>query len=138
MTWSKQQLLKMRRNIHLAATSLDDETAVETPEIFEAWAYPVEYAADKRVQFDGKLYKCRQAHTSQADWTPDVAASLWEEVSKPGDGTHNRPIAYNNNMELTEGLYYTHAGVLYLCIRSTGVAVYNNLADLVGLYVEAA
>lgn len=29
-------------------------------------------------------------------------------------------------------------GVIYLCNRSTGQAVYNALADLVGLYVEIA
>ena len=41
-------------------------------------------------------------------------------------------------MELVEGLYYSQNGVTYLCIRSTGVPVYNNLADLVHLYVEVA
>ena len=34
---------------------------------------------------DGKLYKCVQAHTSQADWTPDTAASLWTPVSDPAE-----------------------------------------------------
>lgn len=138
MNWSKQQLLKMKRNLHLAAVSLDDETAAETPELFEAWASPADYAAGDRRQFGGRLWKCLQAHRSQADWTPDVSASLWTEIEKPGDGTHDNPIRYHNNMELTEGLYYTQLGVLYLCTRSTGVPVYNDLADLVGLYVEAA
>lgn len=48
----------------------------------------------------------------------------------------DNPIPYNNNMELFEGKYYIQNGVTYICIRSTGTAVYNNLADLVGLYVE--
>ena len=34
---------------------------------------------------DGKLYKCVQAHTSQADWTPDKTASLWTTVSDPAE-----------------------------------------------------
>ena len=29
------------------------------------------------------LYKCLQAHTSQPDWTPDAAPSLWAKVSIP-------------------------------------------------------
>lgn len=29
----------------------------------------------------GILYKCVQAHTSQADWTPDAAPALWVRVS---------------------------------------------------------
>ena len=37
---------------------------------------------------------------------------------------------------LFEGKYYSQFDVVYICTRSTGVAVYNNLADLVGLYVE--
>lgn len=134
----REKARQLRSLIEKASAGLSDEDALAGAELCPAWAYPVEYAADKRVRFDGKLYKCRQAHTSQADWTPDAAPSLWSEVERPGDGTRDRPIRYNINMELTEGLYYTQLGVLYLCTRSTGVPVYNDLADLVGLYVEAA
>lgn len=35
--------------------------------------------------YDGKLYKVLQAHTSQADWTPPSAPSLFAEVL-PGQG----------------------------------------------------
>ena len=31
------------------------------------------------------LYKCLQAHTSQADWTPDTAVSLWVSISDPAE-----------------------------------------------------
>ena len=41
-------------------------------------------------------------------------------------------------MELTEGLYYSQNGIVYLCIRSSGQPVYHALSDLVGLYVEVA
>lgn len=136
--WSRQQLLKMKRNIHLAATSLPDETAAETPEIFAPWEIDHDYAVDDRFQYGGKLYKVRQAHRSQADWTPDITPSLYAEIAKPGTGTHDDPIHYNNNMELEAGLYYTQFDVLYICIRSSGIPVYNNLSDLVGLYVEVS
>ena len=39
-------------------------------------------------------------------------------------------------MELIEGKYYSQNGVVYLCTRSTGQAVYHNLSDLVGIYVQ--
>ena len=138
MNWSKQQLLKMKRNIHLAVISLEDDTAAETPEIFPAWAAGQSYLAGDRLQFNGLLYKVLQDHTSQADWSPDQAASLYAEIPKPGAGTHDDPIWYNGNMELQEGLYYTQAGQLYLCFRSSGIPVYNDLADLVGIYVQVA
>lgn len=85
MNWSKQQLLKMKRNIHLAAVSLPDEVAWETPELFPAWGIGVPYLVSERVRYDGKLYRCEQAHTSQEEWTPDVTPALWTEVAEPGE-----------------------------------------------------
>lgn len=31
----------------------------------------------------GKRIRCVQAHTSQADWTPDATASLWKKIGDP-------------------------------------------------------
>ena len=59
---------------------------------------------------------------------------------KPGEahaGTQDDPIPYSTGMQLYNGKYYTEDGSLYLCNRDTGQAVYNKLAELVGLYVEA-
>ena len=55
----------------------------EHAEQFQAWAYPVSYAAKAICTYKGKLYRCNQAHTSQADWTPPSAASLWKEIGDP-------------------------------------------------------
>ena len=41
-------------------------------------------------------------------------------------------------MELFNGKYYSQNGVVYKCNRDTQQAVYNPLADLVGIYVEIA
>ncbi len=62
---------------------LDDITLTEHVEQFSAWAYPVSYAAKAICTYEGKLYRCNQAHTSQADWTPPSAASLWKEIGDP-------------------------------------------------------
>lgn len=35
-----------------------------------------------------------------------------------------------------DGKYYTQDGIVYVCTRDTVNPVYNNLADLVGIYVE--
>lgn len=63
-------------------------------------------------------------------------AALYEEINDTHAGTLEDPIPYNNNMALEEGKYYSQDGVTYLCTRSTGQAVYNNLSQLVGIYVE--
>ena len=94
-----------------------------------------------RVQYNGKLWEARQDHNIASHFAPSLAtASLWKEVTEEGAdvGTLENPIAYEGNMELEEGRYYSQEGVVYLCTRSTGVPVYNALKDLVGIYVTEA
>ncbi len=123
------------------AQELPDEQAAEVPALFPAWADLIgqQVEAGKRLFYAGRLWKVLQTHTIQENWTPDVAASLFTEVvaEQEGEiGTLDNPIPYNNNMELEAGKYYSQDGVVYRCFRSTGVPVYNPLAQLVGLYVE--
>ena len=75
----------LRPKIEKAAESLDDTDALEAVELFPLWAADTEYAADVRVRYADKLYRCVQAHTSQSGWTPDVTPALWTEVAKPGE-----------------------------------------------------
>lgn len=97
----------------------------------------MEWAKLRRLRYGDKLYNVVQAHTSQADWPPDKTPALYTEVATPGSGdTPEDPIAYNGNMALIEGKYYSQDGVVYVCTRSTGVPVHNTLRELVGLYVE--
>lgn len=49
--------------------------------MFPAWVVGKAYAVNDRVQQSGTLYKCIQAHTSQADWMPDATPALWVVVS---------------------------------------------------------
>lgn len=81
----REHAYKLREMMHKAAVSLGDEDALEAVELFPAWAVGKAYAADERIRYGGKLYRCVQAHTSQTDWTPDVTPALWAEVAKPGE-----------------------------------------------------
>lgn len=65
--------------------TLDTVTASEHADLFAPWAYPVAYTVGQLRRHNGKLYKCVQAHTSQADWTPDTAASLWSVAADPAE-----------------------------------------------------
>lgn len=125
-----------RGKLNTATETLDDKTALDVVALFPAWAADVEYTADQRVRYDGKLYRIVQSHTSQADWTPDVTPALYTEIAEPGQGTKDNPIPYSGNMALEKGKYYAQDGVVYICTRDTVNPVYNALADLVGLYVE--
>lgn len=65
--------------------TLDMVTASEHAELFAEWAYPIAYTVGQLRRYNGTLYKCVQAHTSQADWTPDTAVSLWSVAADPGE-----------------------------------------------------
>lgn len=61
--------------------NLPDEQAVQVPLLFEEFnGNGVAYTVGKKVLYKGVLYKVIQAHTSQADWTPDAAPSLFAKV----------------------------------------------------------
>jgi hypothetical protein len=65
--------------------SIDPVTAGEHADLFAEWAYPIAYTAGQIRRYNGTLYKCVQAHTSQADWTPPAAPSLWSLTSDPAE-----------------------------------------------------
>lgn len=71
--------------ISTALKALTDETALDTIDLFPAWRAGEAYAIGDRIQYSGKLYKVVQAHTSQADWTPDAVPALYVEVAAPGE-----------------------------------------------------
>lgn len=128
----------LRPYIEEAAASLPDGDVLEAVELFPGWKPDTVYERGIRLSYESKLYRVEQTHTSQAIYPPGPGTeALYSEVEQPGQGdTPDNPIPYNNNMELHQGKYYIQFDVVYYCFRDTGVPVYNNLADLVGLYVE--
>ena len=74
---------QLRQLIEQLAVTLGDEAALTGVELFPVWAIGRAYAVGDRVQHGGTLYKCVQAHTSQADWTPGAAPSLFAKVLIP-------------------------------------------------------
>lgn len=117
MTRGKAKLL--RQLIESLAIALDDETALTGVELFPAWAAGNAYAIGDRVQYNGALYKCVQAHTSQADWTPDTTPALWVVVSVDAwpewvqpTGAHD---AYNRGDKVS------YNGKHYICTADANV-----------------
>lgn len=79
---------KLRKLIELAAQSLEVDEALEGVDLFPAWdSNGVAYEADKKVRYNGELYTVLQDHTSQDNWTPELAASLFARVLPGQDGT---------------------------------------------------
>lgn len=68
------------------ASAFSDDLAEIAPAIYPAWTGDAHaYAQGERVSYDGTLYTCLQAHTSQADWSPTAAVSLWAKTLAAGN-----------------------------------------------------
>ena len=74
-------MTQMRRLMKPYIEVVEDEVAVTVPALFDPWENDIDVVADERRYFGGRVWKCLQPHHTQADWTPDVAVSLWVEVS---------------------------------------------------------
>ena len=124
-----------------------DQTAARAVELYPSWAEGIEITQDmidkgqNRYQFGGKLYKCIQAHTTQADWTPDITPALWTVIDVTHAGTIDDPIPASAGMEYVYGKYYIEGETVYICKRigeaEGGTIVLHYLpSQLVGQYFE--
>ena len=133
---SESEVSRLLITAQINTLTVDDNTALRMREFYPEWAPGIVYTVGYKVRHGGVLWRVRQAHTSQAGWEPENAASLWEQINETHDGTLDDPIPYSGNLALVAGLYYHQDYEIYRCIRDTGNPVYHNLAELVGLYVE--
>lgn len=70
----------------IQAKALNDGDASEVKYLFDAWSGEgVAYALGDRVLYVDTLYRVIQAHTSQPDWTPSAAVSLFVRCDDPGE-----------------------------------------------------
>ena len=83
---------QFRRALQMFAASLDEEKAMEVAMIYDPWAVGKNYSTGDYFIYgensvgDPQLYKVVQDHTSQADWLPDVTASLYSAIGLDGSG----------------------------------------------------
>lgn len=80
---TRQQAERYRRQMVAGAESLPDEEALSVPMLFDRWAADQAYTTGTRLYHNGKLWRVLMDHTSQADWEPGLAPSLFAEVLIP-------------------------------------------------------
>jgi hypothetical protein len=66
-----------------AVQKVDEEAVGSIVLMMKPWKDKTHYVVNERLQYGGKPYKVLQEHTSQSDWTPDVAPSLFAEILIP-------------------------------------------------------
>ena len=135
-----------RRAAMLAAAGLPDEQAATVPTLFPEWKAGEAVAEGERCYYPptDRLYKCRQAHTTQADWTPDKTPALWAVIDVAHAGTADDPIPAAAGMDYILGKFYLDPddGKTYRCSRegmADGETVNLQFLphELVGQYFEA-
>lgn len=87
-----QSAEQFRRALQIFAASLSDEQALEVATIYDPWKIGKAYVVGEFLIYgtnttgDPQLYKVVQVHTSQANWTPDATASLYEPIGLNAEG----------------------------------------------------
>lgn len=73
----------VKRMLSSSVENLSDEEALGVAALYPTWSSKIgeQVNTGERYWYDGKLYKVIQQHTVQDNWTPDITASLYTEVS---------------------------------------------------------
>ena len=131
----------LKASMDNAAVVLTDAQAATAPLLYPAWKVGEAVKVGDRRYYEPtkRLYKVRQAHTTQADWTPDITPALWTVIDVAHAGTVTDPIPASRGMEYTYGLYYLDPedSKIYLCQRGseTGTITLQYLPhELIGHY----
>ena len=110
---------QLRQLIEQLAVTLDDETALTGVELFPAWVVGKAYAVNDRAQYNGTLYKCVQAHTSQSDWMPSATPALWKTVSVDEYPEWVQPTGAHDAYNIGDKVTYN--GQHYVCTSNANV-----------------
>ena len=111
------EALRMKPYFQKGAQHLDDTEALAVKGIYDEWEAGVDVKVHEKLSHHKKLYRCKQAHTTQADWPPDLTPDLWDYIDETHAGTLDDPIPAERNMEYTYFKYYLDPedGLTYLC-----------------------
>lgn len=72
-----EDAVALRSALDEMLVNIPDEEVEPVMVLFPLWKEDAAYEIGMRVRYGNNVYKVLQAHTSQADWTPDVAVSLF-------------------------------------------------------------
>ena len=107
-----EQVQTIRAGMQALARTAPDAVLLAQPmAMYDEWdANGVAYVLDDIRQYNGLLYRCVQAHTSQATWTPEDAPSLWTRIADPAQEWPEwiQPTGAHNAYAL--GAKVSHAG----------------------------
>lgn len=107
-------------NMMIALSYLTDEEAATVTSLHPEWQAGVAYKIGIRRLFNDNLYRCKQDHTSEAQYTPDQIPALWDLIHPENYGTIDNPVIVPeqvSSMVYIKGKYYQEDTTLYLMNR---------------------
>ena len=112
---------QLRQVLDSIISDLTDEEAVERPILFPKWTIGVDYTVGTRVRYGGRIFKVLQAHTSQEDWTPSRAPSLFAEVLTDDSGEPQQWIQPSSTNPYLTGDEVIYNGLVYRSLIDNNV-----------------
>ena len=110
------------KQVQITAQTFDDATALDNKLIYPFWEAGIDVEVDKKYLYvmNGVLYKSLQAHTTQADWTPDITPALWKEVVPEGVIPEwKQPLGVHDSYQVGDKV--TYKGNTYECTSANNV-----------------
>lgn len=113
---------QLRRAMQMYAATLTDEQALEIATIYPTWEIGHAYAVNDIVSYgvnevnDPQLYRVVQAHTSQADWTPNATPALYDAfgLNEQGYPVWSQPAGAHDAYNVGDIVDYN--GTLYISL----------------------
>lgn len=130
MVNNEQNALELRKAIQLFLATLDADTDVESimevASVYPAFKVGKKYKVKEVFSYgenavgDPQLYQVLQEHTSEAQWTPDTATSLYKKIGVTEDGYPEwvQPLGASDAYEL--GNIVSHNEKLWECTEVDG------------------
>ena len=125
--------------------TITDNQIFSCKELLPIWEAGLPVEVDHCYTYQDKVYRVRQAHTTQADQTPDITPALWAVIDVTHAGTIEDPIPAARNMEYEYGKFYfdPEDSNTYLCTRfgeeeGNKVTLAYLPHELIGQYFEIA
>lgn len=78
-----EQAKALHAAIQTMARTAPSSVLLTVPNAFDVWVEGTAYVVDDVCRYNDTLYRCVQANTSQADWTPDTTPALWVIMDDP-------------------------------------------------------
>ena len=126
-----QMAEQFRKAVQLYAQGLDNDSALIIATVFDAWQPDTNYKINEYITYgvnsvgDPQLYQTLQAHTSQSDWTPDTAVSLYKPIGIAPSGypEWSQPVGSEDAYRI--GDIVSYEGTLYICVSDYNVYAPN-------------